>query len=145
MLARAAGRHFQGLSRAKVEQHTAPRHVVMNRDDAPMLVEKHHVDCKAHAERMHRAAAFEQQRFIGGQMIASEQTAHAFPRGFRDRHQDTGVVSANVKMCPLHSKPACTNFIAIGKPSTMNVTGKMNTSSGKISFTGASIACFSAR
>jgi hypothetical protein len=104
--ARGARWHFEGLSRAKIEQHAALTYIVMNGNGTLEPVEKYHVDGKAHAERMHRAAAFDQQRVVGRKLIMAQQTAHPFPRRFRDRYRDAEVVAANLKAAQFHSKPS---------------------------------------
>ena len=94
-------------------------------------------------------------RFAG----RNQQTLTAFQRGFaneasgsvpprRSKHDlcnQTQVRCTVIKRTCPQKAPEAKNFITIGNPMTMKVTGNMNTINGPINLTGASMACFSAR
>ncbi len=113
----------------------------------PRGVQKYQVKRVTHANGVHHVASGDQQPFASQKWRPPEQTTHSFngAGGFPHPLHKATVVGFTVNSAQLQNSPDFKNFIAIGKPMTMKVTGKINIISGPISLTGASIACFSAR
>src|SRR5690606_8544377 len=117
-------------------------------DDSIRKIQKYDIQIVLHAESMYRTAWRNHETLTCLQRRTSEQApgtcqcSICAPRMFNQQFL-TAIYAADLH--PAHRIPDARNFMAIGKPSIRNVSGKINTSKGKMSLTGASIACFSAR
>ena len=109
-----------------------------------MRVKKNDIDRVSHATRVNRATRFYEQPFANGRRWLTEKSAHALKRMLCSPSAKHPPPVGRKQRPLFHRVPAETNFITSGKARMMKVTGNMNNTSGAISFTGASIAIFSA-
>ena len=112
--------------------------------DPRFAIDEYNIQRVAHAEGVDAGARRNQQSLGSIQRSADEQSESTGNErvGHPDLQKAAG---SRALVVSHHHSPAFSNCMAIGKPMTRNVQGKMNAMRGKSIFTGASRAIFSAR
>ncbi len=107
---------------------------------------KYDIECETHAKRVNRSTVIDPEALTRSERWPTEQAARPLPGIRRAAGPFQNGPAAFIKHTPLSQRiPCCLIIMTIGNASTMKVVGKINKTKGSMSFTGASMANFSAR
>lgn len=131
-----AGRQFHHANGMPVPRPASGRHCVDALHYTSIAVDKKHVDCISQTDGMHPLARGQHQAGVPRQARPGMQATQPLP-DCCCRIQSQGG-NGGQKSVPI-------SLMAMGKPMTRNVQGKIQKTMGNSIFTGASKASFSAR
>lgn len=136
--------HFNDGARASTTGEPPGGEIGHHSQDVPVSLEEKHINRVGHGAGVDARAGSQQQRLTRRRIRARQQASGTLEQALGTTDVGNDRLTVGTETTFFHNVPWERNFITSGKARMMNVTGKINNTSGATSFTGASMASFSA-